>query len=349
MSSVDSWDCLTLHGNQKLIYSFAHTDDKSAAFLEILNDAGIDFELSKHDRTVVRVLGRITPEVDSKIKAAGIQGSSINLIRHAELPCYDQILDRRELTIIAGPCAVESSEQVQAITERLSRLGVRFLRGGAFKPRTKVDSFQGMGAAGLKILREQADAHGMFVITEVMDRTQIDTVTEYADILQVGSRNMYNYTLLTALGSVNRPVLLKRGMSATLSEWLSAAEYVSRGGNNQILLCERGIRTFEPEFAHTLDIAALVLAKARTAYPVIADTSHASGRTDLVEALALAAIAAGSDGIMIEVHPEPSKALSDGKQALDLDQFESLVIRARQIFAARQSLFNHNSDRDLHE
>lgn len=332
-----------------MIYSFAHTDEKSSAFLEILRDAGIDFELSRHDRTVVRVLGRITPEVDSRIKAAGIQNSAINLIRHAERSCFDQILDRRELTIIAGPCAVESLEQVQAITTRLRQLGVRFLRGGAFKPRTKVDSFQGMGIAGLKILRDQADAHDMYVITEVMDRTQIDIVAEYADILQVGSRNMYNYTLLTALGSVNRPVLLKRGMSATLSEWLAAAEYISRGGNNQILLCERGIRTFEPEFAHTLDIAALVLAKAKTDYPVIADTSHASGRTDLVEALALAAIAAGSDGIMIEVHPEPGKALSDGKQALDLNQFESLVHRSRQVFATRQKLFCNSPDRDRHE
>lgn len=349
MSATNIRDCLTLYGNQELIYSFAHTDEKSLAFLQILKDAGIDYELSKHDRTVVRVLGCITPEIDSRIRAAGIHNSALNLIRHSERSCYDQILDRNELTIIAGPCAVESPEQVNIVAQRLKRLGVKFLRGGAFKPRTKVDSFQGMGVAGLKILRDQADVHGMFVITEVMDRTQIDIVAEYADILQVGSRNMYNYTLLTALGSVNRPVLLKRGMSATLSEWLSAAEYVSRGGNNQILLCERGIRTFEPEFAHTLDLAALVLAKAQTSYPVIADTSHASGRTDLVEALALAAIAAGSDGIMIEVHPEPSLALSDGKQALNLDQFETLVVRARRIFATRQEFSNHNLDRDLHE
>ncbi len=332
-----------------MIYSFAHTDDKTQVFLEILRDAGIDFEVTRHDRTVVRVLGRMSAAVESQVKAAGIHNSAISLVRHPERSCYDHILDRRELSIIAGPCAVESSEQVRIVAERLKRLGVRFLRGGAFKPRTKVDSFQGMGTAGLRILREHADALGMYVITEVMDRAQIDTVAEYADILQVGSRNMYNYTLLTALGSVNRPVLLKRGMSATLAEWLSAAEYVSRGGNNQILLCERGIRTFEPEFAHTLDLAALVLAKDKTDYPVIADTSHAAGRTDLVEALALAAIAAGSDGIMIEVHPQPSQALSDGKQALDLDQFETLVTRARRIFAARQEFSSHKPDHETNE
>ncbi len=332
-----------------MIYSFAHSDDKSEAFLTILKDAGIDFELTRHDRTVVRVLGQMTAAVESQIAAAGIQRSALSLIRHSEESCYDQIFDRKELTIIAGPCAVESSEQVRIVAEHLKRLGVRFLRGGAFKPRTKVDSFQGLGVAGLRILREHANALGMYVITEVMDRGQIDTVAEYADILQVGSRNMYNYTLLTALGSVNRPVLLKRGMSATLSEWLSAADYVSRGGNNQILLCERGIRTFEPEFAHTLDLAALVLAKDRTDYPVIADTSHAAGRTDLVEALALAAIAAGSDGIMIEVHPDPGKALSDGKQALNLDQFESLVVKARRIFAARQEFYSHKSDHKPNE
>lgn len=349
MPSVDFWDRFAVHGDKKVIYSFAHTDEKAQEFLEILRDAGIDFELNRHDRTVVRVLGQMTVAVESKIAAAGIHRPAINLIRHSEKSCYDQIRDRKELTIIAGPCAVESSEQVKIIAEHLKRLGVRFLRGGAFKPRTKVDSFQGMGVAGLRILREQADSFGMHVITEVMDRGQIDSVAEYADILQVGSRNMYNYTLLTALGSVNRPVLLKRGMSATLSEWLSAADYVSRGGNNQILLCERGIRTFEPEFAHTLDLAALVLAKDKTEYPVIADTSHAAGRTDLVEALALAAVAAGSDGIMIEVHPDPSKALSDGKQALNLDQFESLVVKARRIFATRREFSSHKLDREPNE
>ena len=323
-----------------MIYSFTPNDAKAAAFLEILRGSGVDYEVTQHDHVVVRVLGRVTPELEDRMRNAGIDAHSITLVRHSETSCFDLITDRSELTIIAGPCAVESVEQVEVVAQQLSSLGIRFLRGGAYKPRTKVDSFQGLGVQGLKLLRECADRFGLFVVTEVMDRSQIDTVAGYADILQVGSRNMYNYTLLTALGSVDRPVLLKRGMSATVSEWLSAAEYIARGGNERIVLCERGIRTFEPEVAHTMDIAAIVLAKSRTQYPVIADTSHAAGRPDLVGPLAVAAVAAGADGIMIEVHPNPAQALSDGKQALDLDQFERLAADARHFFATRNEINN---------
>ncbi len=320
-----------------MIYSFAPTDARKAAFLHILQSSGIDFEITEHDHSVVRVLGQVSPEIAQKIKNAGITTHSLTLARTSEVDCYKLASQHEALTIIAGPCAVESSQQLEQICGSLQRAGVSFLRGGAYKPRTKVDSFQGLGIAGLKLLRQYADRYGMFVVTEVMDRSQIDQVAEYADILQVGSRNMYNYTLLTALGSVDRPVLLKRGMSATLSEWYSAAEYVSRGGNDRLILCERGIRTFEPEIAHTMDIAAVVLAKSQTNYPIIADTSHAAGRPDLVEPLALAAVAAGADGIMIEVHPSPAQALSDGKQALTPAQFEKLAANARRFFAARQA------------
>ncbi len=327
-----------------MIYCFERSDLKAPAFLEILQRSGIDYEVTEHDHTVIRVFGQITPEIESLIKAAGITSSSLTLVRNAESACYEAISDRTELAIIAGPCAVESAEQADLVANRLNQLGVRFLRGGAYKPRTRVDSFQGLGLPGLRLLRECSDRYGLFVVTEIMDRSQIDAVVEYADVLQVGSRNMHNYTLLTALGSVNRPVLIKRGMSSTLSEWLAAAEYVSRGGNDKIILCERGIRTFEPEIAHTIDLAAIVLAKTRVKYPIIADTSHASGRSDLVEPLALAAVAAGADGIMIEVHPTPSQALSDGKQALDLVQFERLVTRARRFFATRQDISDRQSD-----
>ncbi|MGB5105695.1 MAG: 3-deoxy-7-phosphoheptulonate synthase [Candidatus Zixiibacteriota bacterium] len=327
-----------------MIYSFAPTDKRKLEFLQILQSSGIDFEITEHDHSVVRVLGQVTAEIAQKIKDAGISAQSLALNRIAETNCYDLISRRSELTIIAGPCAVESAAQLELICAGLSRSGVKFLRGGAYKPRTKVDSFQGLGIAGLKLLRNFADRFGMYVVTEVMDRSQIDLVAEYADILQVGSRNMYNYTLLTALGSVDRPVLLKRGMSATLSEWYSAAEYVSRGGNERLILCERGIRTFEPEIAHTMDVAGIVLAKAHTGYPIIADTSHAAGRPDLVEPLAMAAVAAGADGIMIEVHPAPSQALSDGKQALMLPQFEQLATSARQFFAVRKSISNSEQD-----
>jgi 3-deoxy-7-phosphoheptulonate synthase len=323
-----------------LIYSFTANDSRATAFLEILRGSGVDYEVTEHDHVVVRVLGRVTPELEQRIRNAGIEAHTLSLKRHGETACFDLIANREELTIIAGPCAVESAEQVESVAQQLHRLGVRFLRGGAYKPRTKVDSFQGLGVQGLKLLRECADRFGMFVVTEVMDRSQIDIVAGYADVLQVGSRNMYNYTLLTALGSTDRPVLLKRGMSATVAEWLSAAEYISRGGNDRIILCERGIRTFEPEVAHTMDIAAIVLAKTRTGLPVIADTSHAAGRPDLVAPLALAAVAAGADGIMIEVHPSPTQALSDGKQALDLAQFAALASDARQFFATRAAINN---------
>ena len=241
------------------------------------------------------------------------------------------------MAIIAGPCAVENEEQLAEIAGTLGRLGIRYLRAGAYKPRTSVDSFQGLGKPGLELMRKYADQHGMYVVTEVMDRSQIDTVAQYADILQVGSRNMFNYTLLTALGSVRRPVLLKRGMAATIDEWSAAAEYISRGGNEEIVLCERGIRTFEPQVAHTLDIAAIVLMKKRVSYPVIADASHAAGRSDLVAPLARAATAAGADGVMLEVHPRPESALSDGKQALNLSQFEELLLDLRKIRSALNS------------
>lgn len=307
-----------------MIYTFAKNDRSREAFLAILQESGLDFEISEHDVSVVRVFGSVTPQIKARIESVAVGASRLTLAQRPEMSCYEQISGRTSLTIIAGPCAVESEEQIVSISEFLRTRGVKFLRGGAFKPRTSVDSFQGLGKPGLKLLRQSADRYGMFVVTEVMDRSQIEIVGEYADILQVGSRNMYNYTLLAALGSINRPILLKRGMAATIDEWLAAAEYISRGGNDQIILCERGIRTFEPKTAHTLDLAAIALVKEQCSYPVIADPSHAAGRPDLVKPLACAAVAAGADGIMIEIHPSPEQALSDGKQALTLEQFAAL-------------------------
>lgn len=320
-----------------MIYSFAAADLRKQEFITMLDQLGIDYELSEHNHTVVRVLGRITPEVREQLHNRGFDHASLTLQRPGERGCYDLLCDRSRLNVIAGPCAVEDEAQLAAVAEFLHRCDVRFLRGGAYKPRTQVDSFQGLGVNGLKLLRAQADRFGMFVVTEVMDRSQIDTVAEYADVLQVGSRNMFNYTLLTALGSINKPILLKRGMAATIREWLAAAEYISRGGNNAIILCERGVRTFEPEIAHTLDLAAIILAQQQSSYPVIADASHAAGRADLVAPLALAAVAAGADGIMIEVHPEPATALSDARQALTLAQFAALLERAQALFQNRRA------------
>jgi 3-deoxy-7-phosphoheptulonate synthase len=319
-----------------LIYSFAISDRRKESFIQMLQEAGIDYEVSVHDAAVVRVLGALTGDLREKLDKINKSAPELKIKRKEETGCYAEILKRQQLTIIAGPCAVEDEEQLAETAARLSVLGVRYLRAGAFKPRTSVDSFQGLGKPGLELLRKYADLHGMFVVTEVMDRSQIDTVAHYADILQVGSRNMFNYTLLTALGSMRKPVLLKRGMAATIDEWLSAAEYISRGGNNEIILCERGIRTFEPQVAHTLDIAAIVLVKQQTPYPVIADASHAAGRSDLVAPLAKAATAAGADGIMLEVHPQPQRALSDGKQALTLEQIATLLPELTRIFAVKR-------------
>jgi 3-deoxy-7-phosphoheptulonate synthase len=308
-----------------VIYSFPKEDVRRERFVQALQQAGVDYEVSVHDAAVVRVLGTVTGELRETLDKISRASSELTIKRKEEPVCYTQVQNSRTLTIIAGPCAVENEDQLASVAARLSTLGVRFLRAGAFKPRTSVDSFQGLGKPGLELLRKYADLHGMYVVTEVMDRSQIDLVAQYADVLQVGSRNMFNYTLLTALGSMRKPILLKRGMAATIDEWLSAAEYISRGGNNEIILCERGIRTFEPQVAHTLDIAAIVLVKQRSGYPVIADASHAAGRSDLVSPLAKAATAAGADGIMLEVHPQPQQALSDGKQALTLDQIASLL------------------------
>jgi len=227
--------------------------------------------------------------------------------------------------LIAGPCAVENAEQLDQVAAFLAAHGVQFLRGGAFKPRTSPYAFQGLGIQGLEILRDVAARHGLITVTEVMDTRTVETVAMYADILQVGARNMHNYDLLRELGRAHVPVLLKRGFAATLEELLGAAEYVASSGGERIILCERGIRTFTRETRNTLDIAAIPLLKQQTSLPVIVDVSHAAGRTDILIPLANAALAAGADGIMVEVHPKPALSLSDPQQQLDLEAFERFL------------------------
>ena len=230
--------------------------------------------------------------------------------------------------VMAGPCSVETPEQMEAIASRLARLpGVKILRGGAFKPRTNPHTFQGLREEGLKILRSVADRHGLATVTEVLDRASLERVAEYADMVQVGSRNMYNTELLKAIGRLGKPVLLKRGFMATLEEFLLSAEYILSEGNQSIVLCERGIRTFERWTRNTLDISAIPLLKQETSLPVIVDVSHALGRKDIILPCARAALAAGADGLMIETHPSPDQALSDGFQQLNLDEFEDLISR----------------------
>ncbi|HAF70782.1 TPA: 3-deoxy-7-phosphoheptulonate synthase [Candidatus Acetothermia bacterium] len=231
----------------------------------------------------------------------------------------------REVVVIAGPCAVESESQILTIARAVAEAGAHILRGGAFKPRTSPYSFQGLGEEGLRLLRQAADELGMPVVTEVMDTSQVELVARYADILQIGARNMQNFNLLREVGKVDRPVVLKRGLSATLTEFLMAAEYIMSEGNEEVILCERGIRTFSDHSRFTLDLTAVPVLKREAHLPVIVDPSHATGKRELVPPLARAAVAAGADGIMVEVHHQPDRALSDGPQALLPEQFAGLV------------------------
>jgi 3-deoxy-7-phosphoheptulonate synthase len=239
-----------------------------------------------------------------------------------------------ELVVAAGPCAVESAEQISEVAESVARAGAKLLRGGAFKPRSSPYSFQGLGEEGLKLLREAADQNGLLVVTEVMDPSQVELMLPYVDVMQVGARNMQNYHLLRALGEITKPVLLKRGMSATIEELLLSAEYIMSGGNYKVVLCERGIRTFDTYMRNTMDIAAIPVIKQLSHLPVVADPSHGTGRRDKVTPMARAAVAAGADGLLIEVHPDPERALSDGAQSLYPDQFAQLMDDLRVIAPA---------------
>lgn len=239
-----------------------------------------------------------------------------------------------EVVVIAGPCSAETEEQVESTTAAVKRAGAKALRGGAFKPRSSPYSFQGHGESGLKMLRDAADRHDLKVVSEVMDVSQIPLMERYVDIMQVGARNMQNYTLLRELGKTRKPVLLKRGISATIEEWLLSAEYVLAGGNMDVILCERGIRTFESYTRNTLDISAIPVVKKLSHLPIFVDPSHGTGRRDKVAPMARAAVAAGADGLLIEVHCDPDKAWSDGAQSLYPGQFERLMAELRIIAPA---------------
>ena len=230
-----------------------------------------------------------------------------------------------EVVVMAGPCSVENRDQIEQIAELVARHGAKVIRGGAFKPRTSPYSFQGLGEEGLRMMREAADRHGLLVVSEVMDQTQIPLLCAYSDILQVGARNMQNYNLLRELGQTRKPILLKRGISATIEELLLSAEYILSGGNYDVILCERGIRTFENATRNTMDISAIPVVKSLSHLPIIADPSHGTGRRDKVLPMARAAVAAGADGLIVEVHQDPDHALSDGAQSLRPQQFAELM------------------------
>ncbi len=243
----------------------------------------------------------------------------------------DATIGGDELAIIAGPCAIESRAQAFAIAEAVRRSGARFFRGGAYKPRTSPYAFQGLGEEGLKILAEVRETYGLKIVTEALDEAGVDLVERYGDMIQIGARNMQNFSLLKRAGRARLPVLLKRGLSATLDEWLLAAEYVMAEGNYQLVLCERGIRTFAQHTRNTMDLAAIPAVRRISHLPVIVDPSHGTGKNFMVTPLARAGVAVGADGLIVEVHDQPEHALSDGAQALTLEQYEELVSQVRSI------------------
>ena len=298
----------------------------------IIGCIGDDAKLTEHGLTQLEGVDRVIPVLKPYKLASREYSPSNTQIRFGDPT--GTIIGGREVVVIAGPCSVEGREMLRETARAVGAAGARMLRGGAFKPRTSPYAFQGMGEGGLQLLSEVRAETGMPVVTEVMDPRQVELVASYADVLQIGARNMQNFALLTEVGRVQRPVLLKRGLSATISELLMAAEYIMAQGNGDVMLCERGIRTYETATRNTMDIAAIPVLKRETHLPVIVDPSHAGGRADLVAPLAMAAIAAGADGLIVEVHPDPANALSDGEQSLVPGAFASMMEQVQAIAQA---------------
>lgn len=309
-----------------------------------IKNSGLDYHLSQGSfRTIVGVIG-------DKKKIAMLQMNSFSGVEKTvsitekyklvsrEFKKEDSVVDVNgvkigggHFAVMAGPCSVESREQLLEAAYAVKECGAQFLRGGAFKPRTSPYDFQGLGVEGLKMMRSVADEVGLKVVTEIVNINDIDTICQYADMLQIGARNMQNFQLLKEVGLIKKPVLLKRGLSATISEWLNAAEYIASGGNYNIVFCERGIRTYETFTRNTLDLSAVAAVKELSHLPIIVDPSHGTGRWQMVQPMARAAVAAGADGLMIEVHPHPEVALSDGDQSLKPANFRVVMDEVKQI------------------
>lgn len=317
-----------------------------------LHTLGLSAHLSRGvDRVIVGVVGKTYPDLKSNLEYMEGVVEVVTVSSPFKLPSRDfhpedtviRVGDVEigggEPVVMAGPCAVESWDQLLETALGVRDAGANVLRGGAYKPRTSPYSFRGMGEPGLELLARAREETGMPVITEVMTTTDVDTVAQYADILQIGARNMQNFNLLDEVGKCNRAVMLKRGLSATIEEWLLAAEYILAQGNPDVMLCERGIRTFEKYTRNTLDLSAIPVVQRLSHLPVIADPSHATGKWYLVTPMALAAAAAGADGLMVEVHPRPEEALCDGAQALRLDNFALMMDRMRAITRPLQGVY----------
>ena len=318
-----------------------------AEVVQNVEELGFRAHLSSgEERTIIGVIGDERPiEPDHFEMMEGVE-RAVRILHPFKLASRDfhpddstiringSVVGAKQIIIMAGPCAVESREQLMEAAAAVKAAGAQVLRGGAFKPRTSPYSFQGLGLKGLELLREAREELGLPIITEVVSPQDVTLVAQYADILQIGSRNMQNFALLHAVGEVQKPVLLKRGLMSTIEELIMAAEYILSHGNTRVMLCERGIRTFEPATRNTFDINAIPLLKSLTHLPIIADPSHGTGKWDLVAPVARAAVAAGADGLIVEVHPNPAKALSDGAQSLKPDKFAQMVIQVRQIAEA---------------
>ncbi len=329
-----------------IVMSPASSQENLAGVEEKIKANGLTFHLSKgEDRTIVGVIGdkkkianlemNMMPGVEKTVRIT----EKYKLVSREFHPA-DTVVDvggvkigGEHLAVMAGPCAVESEDQLKEAARCVREGGAQFLRGGAFNPRTSPYDFQGLAEKGLKMLREAADENGLKVVTEIVDKDDMELIGTYADVYQVGARNMQNFQLLKALGKAKKPVMLKRGLSSTISEWLNAAEYIAAGGNENIILCERGIRTYETFTRNTLDLSAVAAVKELSHLPIIVDPSHGTGRWQMVRPMARAAIAAGADGLIIEVHPHPEVALSDGNQSLTPKNFNRLMEEVKQIGA----------------
>ncbi len=321
-----------------IVMQQGHTEKEVAGILERLTQMGFTGHVSKGvERTVIGVVGRTYPELKDTLEVwPGVEEvvpiSRPYKLSSREFQPRDTVIEVGEVTIggevlvmMAGPCAVETEEQVLETARAVKAAGAHILRGGAFKPSTSPYSFRGLGIDGLELLAQARQETGMPIITEVMAPGDVELVSRYADILQVGARNMQNFILLDEVGKAQKPVMLKRGMSATIQEWLLSAEYILSQGNRQVMLCERGIRTFETYTRNTMDLSAIPIIKKLSHLPIIADPSHGTGKWYLVTPMALAAVVAGADGLMIEVHPTPDQALKDGAQSLTFDNFQRLM------------------------
>jgi 3-deoxy-7-phosphoheptulonate synthase len=326
------------------------TEDDIRHIATKLEGKGLKTHVSKGtERTIIGVIGdtsKVSEDEENAIRAIDAVENVMRIIKPYKLASRDfrkedtvidvkgNFIGGKKIHVMAGPCAVESRTVVMSIAEKVKDAGATFIRGGAFKPRTSPYTFQGLGEEGLKILAEAREVAGLPVVTELMDPRDIDVVARYADIIQIGARNMQNFRLLLEVGNARKPVLLKRGLSATIKEWLMAAEYIMSQGNHDVILCERGIRTFETATRNTLDLSSIPVLKLATHLPVIVDPSHAVGKWDLVIPMARAAVAAGTDGLLIEVHTNPEEALSDGEQSLKPDVFKRMMDGIRPIAEA---------------